>query len=150
MSANLIQRDSSPWGLNLHLRTSAVALLQDTAEQGRQPEREPRLFLVVSTLVRHLTMGPATRYGRQRRQARNPAASALAASSKVRTFSARCQPKPPEARVDGCAGERLSGRARIEIAVGSRFPGPQAGPKQQPVPFAAPGSQQAPADAGKS
>lgn len=32
-------------------------------------------------------MGPATRYGRQRRQARNPAASA-AASSYVRVFFA--------------------------------------------------------------
>ena len=31
---------------------------------------------------------PATRYGRQRRQARYPAASAAAGSSKVLTFSA--------------------------------------------------------------
>ncbi|GAB2574956.1 hypothetical protein GCM10027269_34050 [Kribbella endophytica] len=32
--------------------------------------------------------GEATRYGRHRKQARNPAASAAAANSNVRTFSA--------------------------------------------------------------
>jgi hypothetical protein len=49
---------------------------------------------MISWTARHTSsgapdaIGPATRYGRQRRQARNPAASALAASSNVWTFSA--------------------------------------------------------------
>ena len=37
----------------------------------------------------------------------------------------------------GGVGERLSGRAGVEVAVGDQFTGPQARPKQQPVPFAA-------------
>ena len=36
-------------------------------------------------------------------------------------------------------GERLSGRAGVEVAVGDQVTGPQAGSKQQPVPFAAAG-----------
>jgi hypothetical protein len=47
----------------------------------------------------------------------------------------------------GGVGERLSGRAGVEVAVGDQFTGPQARPKQQPVPFAAAGGQQAPDDA---
>jgi hypothetical protein len=49
---------------------------------------------MISWIARQMSSGApaetglATRYGRHRRQARNPAASALAASSKVRTFSA--------------------------------------------------------------
>jgi len=48
----------------------------------------------------------------------------------------------------GCGiGERLSGRPGVEVAAGDQFTGPQARPKQQPVPFAAAGGQQAPDDA---
>jgi len=39
----------------------------------------------------------------------------------------------------GGVGERLSGRVGVEVAVGDQFTGPQARPKQQPVPFAAAG-----------
>jgi hypothetical protein len=44
----------------------------------------------------------------------------------------------------GCAGERLDGGAGVEVAVGDQFTGPQAGPEQQLVPFAALRGQQAP------
>src|SRR5262249_56222066 len=51
--------------------------------------------------------------------------------------------------VGGGGGGGVGGGARVEVAVGDQFPGPQAGPKQQPVPFAAPGGEQAPDDAGQ-
>jgi hypothetical protein len=47
----------------------------------------------------------------------------------------------------GCAGERLDGGAGVEVAVGDQFTGAQAGPEQQPAPFAAAGGAQAPEDA---
>ena len=47
----------------------------------------------------------------------------------------------------GCAGECLGGGAGVEAAIGDQFTGAQAGPEQQPVPFAALRGQQAPQDA---